>query len=303
MPLGAGFAGGHLAGVIRTRQKTMPAAGFHLHLSCLQLYTEGGKRRQGQVLWHTEKTVLGDRPGARHTDSSIPVAFAIPEGAPASSGSADNRIIWTLRATAALPESDFRCLFEVPVRHTGDADLLQPPLQLVNAPGAAVPDPLPAFREEPGGIGLRFKTPWNRATELVTVAFFVFWFQLIWLATSHQIGWETWGMFGAGLWFLGWAMLPWMSTTRLTAGDEGSLKVVNRSFVMKKITVVAFDEIEEVVVKLSNLRTGLMEGLDFYHLELRRAKGKPLIAARHLRDRWQAGLVAQAVKKLMGRAE
>jgi hypothetical protein len=72
---------------------------------------------------------------------------------------------------------------------------------------------------------------------------------------------------------------------------------------MKKITVVAFDEIEEVVVKLSNLRTGLMEGLDFYHLELRRAKGKPLIAARHLRDRWQAGLVAQAVKKLMGRAE
>lgn len=300
MPLGAGFAGGYLSGVIRTRQKTMPAAGFHLQLSCLQLYKEGAKRRQGQVLWHAQKTVRGDQPGARHTDTSIPVIFEIPGEAPASTGDADNRVVWTLRATAALPETDFRCLFEVPVRPGNAENPMQPPLQLLNAPGAQAPDPLPPLREGSEGIGFHFKAPWNRAIELATVGYFVFWFQLIWLATSHAIGWETWGMFGVGLWILAWAMAPWTSSTELTVLDrEGGVKIVNRRFVLKKSVIVPSGAFEGVAVKLSSLRTGLMEGLDFYHVELRRSKGKPLVAARHLRDRWQAGMVARAIKKLM----
>jgi hypothetical protein len=302
MPLGAGFSGGHLAGVIRTRQKSMPQAGFQLHLSCLQQYKRGDKKRQGQVLWHAQKTVRGDLPGARHTDASVPVTFAIPAGAPATSTlDQDNRVTWTLRATAALPETDFSCVFEVPVRHGGDAELMQPPVHLIHAPGTQIPDPMPGSRQDSnGGTIFHFQTAWNRATELVTVAYFLFWFQLVWLATSHQIGWETWAMFGAGLWFLGWAMIPWTSSTAVTVmPGEGTIKVINRRLLMKNNTVVLFNDLQDIVVKPSSLRTGLMEGLDFYHLELQQANGKSVTAGRHLRDPWQARMVAHTMKEFI----
>jgi hypothetical protein len=304
MPLGAGFPGGHLAGVIRTRQKSMPAAGFQLHLSCLQQYKQGKKRRQGQVLWAAQKTVRGDLPGARHTDASVPVTFAIPpEAPPTSTNDADNRVTWTLRVTAALQESDFRCVFEVPVRHTDEPDMLQLPAHLVHARGSEVPNPMPISREDPHhGVVFGFKTTWNRATELVTVAYFLFWFQFVWLATSHQIGWETWGMFGAGVWFLGWAMVPWTSSTEVTLMAEGAIKVINRRFGMKRNTIVLSSDLDDIIVKPSSLRTGLTEGLDFYHLELRQSNGKTVTAGRHLRDRWQARLVAHTIKELIAGA-
>ena len=301
MPQGAGFSAGHLTGVIRTRQKAVPEAGFQLHLSCLQQYKKGDKKRQGQVLWHAQKTVRGDLPGARHTDTSVPVMFEIPAGAPATSTlDADNRVTWTLRATAALPETDFSCVFEVPIQRGGGAEL-PPPAHLVHAQGGQIPDPMPASRQDAnGGTVFRFKTAWNRATELVTVAYFLFWFQLVWLATSHLIGWETWGMFGAGMWFLGWAMVPWTSSTAVTVTpSEGTVKVINRRLFMKNNTVVLIGDLRDIVVKPSSLRTGLMEGLDFYHLELHQADGKSVTAGRHLRDRWQARMIAHTMKEFI----
>jgi hypothetical protein len=305
MPLGAGFSGGHVAGVIRTRQKAMPEAGFQLHLSCLQQYKKGDKKRQGQVLWYAQKTVRGDLPGARHTDTSVPVTFTIPAGAPATSTlDEDNRVTWTLRATAALPETDFSCVFEVPVRRGGDTEPLQPPTHLIHAQGAQIPDPMPASRQDAnGGTVFAFKTAWNRATELVTVGYFLFWFQLVWLATSHQIGWETWGIFGAGLWFLGWAMVPWTSSTTVTVmPSERTIKVINRRLLTKKNTIVLFSDLRDFVVKPSNLRTGLMEGLEVYHLELRQANGKSVTAGRHLRDPWQARMIAHTMKEYIAGA-
>jgi hypothetical protein len=300
MPLGAGFTGGYLAGVIRTRQKSMPPAGFQLQLSCLQQYKEGSKKRQGQVLWHAQKTVRGDLPGARHTDASIPVAFEIPPDALASSNqNKDNRIIWTLRATGALPESDLSCVFVVPILHTEDPSLLQPPAHLVHAQGSQAPEPTPVSAMGPDkGTVFRSKTAWNRATELVMVAYFLFWFQLVWLATSHEIGWETWAMFGAGLWFLGWAVAPWMSSTELSVAD-GLVKIINRRLLAKRTTVVLSPDVENVVVKPSRLRTGLMEGLDFYHIEMRQANGKTVTAGRHLRDRWQAQTLAHTMREFI----
>ena len=305
MPLGAGFSGGHLAGVVRTRQKSVPQAGFQLHLSCLQQYKQGEKKRQGQVLWHAQKTVRGDLPGARHPDTSLPVTFAIPEGAPATSiADEDNRVSWTLRATAALPENDFSCVFEVPVRRSADAAMLQPPIHLVHAQGAQIPDAVPGSRQDArGGTVFSFRTAWNRATELVTVAYFLFWFQLLWLATSHAIGWETWGMFGVGLWFLGWAMVPWTSTTVVTVmPSEGTIKLINRHFGIETNKVVLIADLRDIVVKPSSLRTGLIEGLDFYHLELQQARGRAVTAGRHLRDPWHARLVAHTMKEFIAGA-
>ncbi len=307
MPLGAGYSGGYLAGVVRTRQKSVPQAGFQLHLSCLQQYKQGDKngKRQGQVLWHAQKTVRGDLPGARHTDTSLPVTFAIPDGAPPTSiADEDNRVTWTLRATAALPETDFSCLFEVPVRRSADAQMLQPPIHLVHAQGAQLPNVAPVSRQNAhGGTVFSFRTAWNRATELATVAYFLFWFQLVWLATSHRIGWETWGIFGVGLWFLGWAMRPWITSTTVTVTpSEGTIKVINRRLLMKTNKVVLIDDLRDVVVKPSSLRTGLMEALDFYHLELQQANGKAVVAGRHLRDPWQAKVIAQTMKEFIAGA-
>jgi hypothetical protein len=304
MPFEAGFIGGYLAGTIRTRQKSMPQAGFQLHLSCVQQFREGAKKRQGMVLWHAQKTVRGDLPGARHTDASIPVAFSIPTDVPPTSTlAADNRIIWTLRATAAMPETDFSCVFEVPIQQTDDPQLLQAPVHLTQTQGTQSPEPVAlSWHNSQGETVFGFRTNWNRATELVTVTYFLFWFQLMWLATSHEIGWETWAMFGAGVLFLGSAMLPWTLRTEVTVRD-GLIRVLNRRLVSKKKTFIPLSDVKDIVVKPSRLRTGLTEGLDFYDLELHQVNGKAVKAGRHLRDRWQAKTVAYTMKEFLAGAE
>jgi hypothetical protein len=66
---------------------------------------------------------------------------------------------------------------------------------------------------------------------------------------------------------------------------------------------VLFSDLREIGVKPSSLRTGLMEGLDFYHLELQQANGKSVTAGRHLRDRWQARMIAHTMREFIAGAE
>jgi hypothetical protein len=53
------------------------------------------------------------------------------------------------------------------------------------------------------------------------------------------------------------------------------------------------------VVKPSSLRTGLTEALDFYHFELQQANGKSITAGRHLRDPFQARMMAHTMKEFI----
>jgi hypothetical protein len=254
------------------------------------------------VLWHARHTVRGDPPGARHTDASIPAIFAIPADAPPTSSSGEERIIWTLRAAAALPETDFSCVFEIPIQRSDDPDLLMAPVYLLHSAGTQEPDLVESSSIQPlSGPGLRFKATWNRATELVTVAYFLFWFQLVWLATSHPIGWETRVIFGAGLWFLAWTLGPWASSTEIGI-SQGLFQITNRSAFAKRTALVPPGEVADIRVRPSSLRTGLLDGLDFYHLELQSAQGNRIIAGRHLRDRLQAEAIARAIRRLIAQA-
>jgi hypothetical protein len=95
-------------------------------------------------------------------------------------------------------------------------------------------------------------------------------------------------------------MVPWTSSTVVTVTPgEGTIKVINRRLFTKKNTVVLFSDLRDIVVKPSSLRTGLMEGLDFYHLELQQANGKSVTAGRHLRDPWQARMIAHTMKEFI----
>ncbi len=298
LPLGPGQVGRYLAAVIRSRQKEMPASGFHVELSCLRQFKDG-KRAQGEVLWYAEKVARGDLPGARHPDTSVPVAFQIPASAPPTSAKEDERVAWTLRAKAALPETDFSCSFVVPVEKDGQATSGASLAHVTYAPGAQPPaPPAVAVRHGDGSTLFRFAPLWNRATELITAAYFLFWFQLVWLATSDRASWETWAMFGAGLWFLGLVIAPWLSSTEVQF-HRGLVKVTNRTLGFKRKRVIVLRQVRDIKTRTGRLRTGLTDALEYYYLQLEEDSGRVLTVGRHLRDRGSAESVAEEMRQVL----
>lgn len=116
-----GELGGHLCGTIRTGLSAddKPEEGVRVKLSCYRRHRlkggDDGSHTTHTLLWRDEKQVE-----CRHTADGdgleVPVAFDLPEDASASTPEAtENRIMWVLRVTAAVPGIDYSAVMEVPV--------------------------------------------------------------------------------------------------------------------------------------------------------------------------------------------
>lgn len=117
-----GVIGGKLAGVIRAPARVRPEGGFQLMLSCVRrkVSSSGGESSTSEdVLWEMQRVIARPLNEDDPAETAIPVLFAIPFDALASDESdPNNRLIWRLEATAALPGPDYRATFEVPVFRT-----------------------------------------------------------------------------------------------------------------------------------------------------------------------------------------
>jgi len=163
--------GGWLRGTIAARNLPEDASP-HLTLTCINRVVTGtGKDRSvwEKVLWQEEQAVPREGLAPGPEGPAIPIAFRLPDNAPATrSEDPDNKILWRLQAHASIPGVDYKEQFEIPVAAPpagrAAADERDPfaPATVAEAPSAATLErPLDArVRVEPGPEGgLRFTLP------------------------------------------------------------------------------------------------------------------------------------------------
>jgi hypothetical protein len=302
LPIGPGRIGGRLCGVIRSQQQAMPRGGYQLDLSCIRQFREEAGRSSGEVLFHFRKLVRGDLPGAGFSGSSVPVEFDLPEAALASASAGGARISWTLRATAQLPEADFGCAFEAPVDET-DSFLGRPAdWSLIDLPGSQLPAPPSILRDDDGNAVFIDNARPNSASELVTLACLLFWFQLMWLTTATGADWSTWAMFAAGLGFLALLLAPWSVRRRVRIAD-GRVWLEQRTLLGKSKQSFHLGDIESIDVKSAGLRSGLVDAAQYYQIELTTIAARKVVVLSHFRERRLAEVVAEQISDEIGRAK
>ncbi|MBI1356146.1 MAG: hypothetical protein GC160_17535 [Acidobacteria bacterium] len=301
LPVGPGRIGGRLCAVIRSRQSAVPEAGYQLDLSCIRQFREGAGRSSGEVLFHFRKLVRGDLPGARFSGSSVPVEFDLPEAALASAAAGGARISWTLRATAQLPEADFGCAFETPVRDSDDGWASPAGWTLSDLSGAQRPVAPRGAQRVGNALVFRDEVHPNASSELITLACLLFWFQLMWLTTASGIDWSTWAMFAAGIGFLGVLLAPWIvgHETRI---ENGQAVITRRTPWGKKQESLPLDEIETIEAAPDGWRTGLVDATRYYRVQMTTSRGKRAIALSHFREKRLAEAVAEQVGEAIGQA-
>jgi hypothetical protein len=119
-----GKIGGYLGGVIEVPARLEPEGDVRLSLSCVRREVRGsGKNRSvhESVQWETEARVARDRWKGGRQRAEIPVLLPIEGGLPPTEVTTDDtRILWRLKASAAVRGIDFSTSFEVPVFSTGN---------------------------------------------------------------------------------------------------------------------------------------------------------------------------------------
>ena len=244
----------------------------------------------------------GTCPGGGASRSSVPVRFELPAAALATAGAEGARITWTLRASAQLSEADYGCSFEVPIADGPQwASGARQTWPEEAVPGAEEPEVSIYGRREGEAMAFRFKGQWNRASEVITAAYFVFWFQLMWLATGRTLDWTVWAMFGVGLFFLGTLLAPWFSSTE-TRVTPRSVRVVRSWPWGRRSRSIATEDVSDVEVVPEGLRTGLLDATDYYRVNLITRDGRKVKAAGHLRERRAAEVAAAQIQTAISRA-
>ena len=300
-PVGPGRIGGRLCGVIRSRQRAIPEAGYQLDLSCIRQFRKEAGGSSGEVLFHFRKLVRGDLPGARFSGSSVPVEFELPEAALASASAGGARISWTLRATAQLPEADFGCSFEAPVEDADQDGGARDGWSLADLSGAQSPVAPRAAEAVGDGFVFRDQIQPNASSELVTLACLLFWFQLMWLSTAAGIDWATWAMFAAGIGFLGALLAPWTVRRELRI-ENGEATIIRRTPWGLRKETLPLHEIEVIEAAPDGWRTGLVDAIQYYHVRLTTIRGRRAVALSHFREKRLAEAVAEQVGEAIGQA-
>lgn len=114
-----GVIGGTLEGVLETRFKEVPHAGFDLSLSCIEMdvsFRQASNWIPEVLLWQAVKKIRIEDIRMGRRGISFPVSFTIPFGVEETDASSrSRRIMWVLRASAQVDTHTFSAAFRVPV--------------------------------------------------------------------------------------------------------------------------------------------------------------------------------------------
>jgi hypothetical protein len=295
MPIGPGRLGENLSGFIRTQGTHFPSNGYSLDLTCVRQSKGDSRRSTGEVLHHYHGVVRGDMPGARYNGCSVPVEFAIPAGAAPTSASEDDRITWTLRAAADLSDSAFSATFEVPIEEASPEALHSQRERIEGGLGADPPDAVPIGDFQNGAVIFKSGSDWNASGELLTASYLYMWCQLVWLPTVQALGWPSILMFAVGLVFLAGLLWP-LGTRVVTELRDGMLRAHRRELWASRVDTVAGPLMENVTVRTSGLRPGLIDAQPYFDVVIETRAGRSLTAGTQFRERRGAQAVAMELQ-------
>ncbi|MGE5231129.1 MAG: hypothetical protein ACM3NS_05265 [Deltaproteobacteria bacterium] len=304
-----GIVGHGLAGTVRVGSTILPAGGFMATLSCVNVRTTGaGKNRSTSeaIRWQDQQTVAAQRPsGAAGAGiaTAIPVRFRIPpDAAPTDDANPDNRMVWRLGVTAAVPGVDYAATFEVPVFRTerslepvtGDEEQLLGPAP-ESLPYRQAPDSPIRVSSGPRGTLIVFPAGRNPGAALTVTVFAGLWGGIVWLLWSLKAGPFFVGTFGLVELVVFYAVLRmWLWVVEVTAGRDGVGIAGGFVGVGDPRTVPAADIAGVEVAIRMQAGTTL-----YYGLTVVRKDGRRIGAGSGIRDKreaeWLAGLVRRAV--------
>jgi hypothetical protein len=304
-----GVVGHGLAGTVRVASTDLPAGGCLATLSCVNVRTTGaGKNRSTTetIRWQDQQTVpaqrTSDRAGAGIV-AAIPLRFRIPaDAAPTDDANPDDRMVWRVGLTAAVPGVDYAATFEVPVFRTdrsrepvtGDEEKLLGPLP-ESLPYRQPPDSPIRVSAGPRGTRIVFPAGRNPGAALGLTVFAGLWGGIVWLLLNLRAGPFFVGVFGLVESVLVYAVLRmWLRVVEVTAGRDGVAIASGFVGVGDPQTVAAAD------ITGVDVAIGMQAGTAVYYaLMVVRKDGRRVSAGSGIRDKreaeWLAGLVRQAV--------
>jgi hypothetical protein len=306
--MGPATLGGQLAGTIHTRFDDVHSLRVTLKLTCLDRITRGsGENRDTRenILWREEYVVPEGQIGRSAIGASIPVRFAIPADARATTavGRSDG-IVWVLGAEANLPGVDFKEDFDVPVRR-GEAGTVEPDRSDAFAPTREPisPTDLAAsgihMTATPEGMQYYFAAARNASFGGGLTMFTLLWTGALWLQYTLDFP-RIFIVITAGFELLLVLVVldSWCGTTTVTIGSEA----VRRRHAILGIgstRVIAKPRIKSLDLHIS-MQTSGRTGTPYYALRATLDTGRRTHFAHGIRNKRHAEWLAERMRSEIG---
>jgi hypothetical protein len=310
LEIGPATLGGQLSGTIHTRLPDVPSLRVTLKLTCLDRLTRGsGEDRDTRenILWREEYVVPEGHIGRGALGASIPVNFAIPADARATTavGRSDG-ILWVLVAEASLPGVDFKEDFDVPVRRdpSGTPDTMRP-----NVP-TSVREPISPMdlaasgihvTPTPEGTQYYFSTARNARFGGGLTMFTLLWTGALWLQYTLGFPWIFVVVTGAFELLLILIVLDvWFGATTVTIGSESvsrrhAILGIGSTRVIPKRSITSLD------VPISMQSTG-RSGTPYYELRATLDTGRHKHLGRGIRNKRHAEWLLERMRSEIERS-
>ena len=295
-------------GDIDARVNDSPENGFHIRLMCVHRVTTGSGRSRSThetIVWADEQTVNAGAAMRSPVGTRIPFTFTVPADArPSDERLSNDEIVWRVAVTAELPGIDYAATFEVPVFATGDS----PHAQTHYAVTAAAASAWSPAREsriaiEPlaeGGEEIRVATRAKGSEMFGLLVFALVWFGVVGVMIAQGVFFFSlvFALFGSVVLL---AILDnYVGTTVVRASRNGLLLRRRYPFGIKFDRNIRADEVESIT---SNLALSSQSAASLYTVDVTVRGGMHWNAARAIRERSDAEMLAARLLRDIGRGE
>ena len=303
-------AGGVLEGTLHTQLPSPDAVGAYavtIKLTCLQRTISGSdddRSEHERILWRDEAEAASDAIRFTAEGASLPVRFAIPADARATTAVGKGPgSLWVLTAQAALPGVDLKEDFDVVVRGAEDiaaGDTARPGLR---SPAAVTLDDLArgGIHVAPGSGGMTytFGAFRNRSFTMSLTALTAVWTGSLWLQWYLQfpiIFPIVTGFFELIL--IAIVVDLWLGSTIVTVGS-GTVRRQHRVLGVTTTREIAAPEIARLDLHI-NMQTEGRYGTPYYELRATLTSGRKLSLGSGIRNKRHAEWLATQLRSDIG---
>lgn len=303
MPLAPGST---FRGDVDVRLQDSPENGFQVRLTCVHRLTTGsGKSRSTNetILWAEEKVVSSGAAMRSPVGTRVPLTFTIPADArPSDERLPNDEIVWRVSVAAEVPGIDYAATFEVPVFATGDTP--HAPMQFAVATAAAAswaPSRESRIAIEPlaeGGEEIRVSTRAKGGEVIGLFLFALIWYGVIAIMIAQGVVLFSLIFIAFGSFVLLAILDNFLGRTIIRASRDALLIRRRYPFGLKFDRRVTPADIESIT---SNLALSSQTAASMYNVDVTVRGGAHLNAARAIRERSDAEMLAARLLRDIGR--
>jgi hypothetical protein len=278
---------------------------------CLERITKRARKNRRQtenILWREEYTVSEGQVGFGAFGATIPVRFALPADARATTATGhSDGIVWVLAAEADIPGVDFKEDFDVPVQRGESTSTIESPRVDAFSPTREVVSATDLARSgihvnpTAQGTEYRYEAARNRSFACGTTFFLLLWTGFLWMQYVLEVPWifiVVTGFFDLLILLIVCEL--WFASTTVSIG-EGTVSRRITMLGMGGTRVIPFHAIKKLDLHISMQSTG-RSGTPYYEIRATLDTGKRKHLGFGIRNKRQAEWVVDRMRKEIGLA-